>query len=407
MSIEILSIGNELLSGHTVNTNASVIAQALLKAGLIVDRVTYLPDNVERLTRGIEEAIERSSFIITSGGLGPTGDDLTREIVAKIYGTPLEYDEEIARDLSKRFGAHHKGIQDQSMVPKGAKVIQNTLGTAPGFILEGKAAIFVLPGVPSQMESMLPSVCSYLESKALKKHRSETLYLCLISEQEVDPYLRELESRHPGLQIGICPSYGTLSVYFQGEDAKVLRKVRDEVEKKFQDHVYSTLDKQIELSVHQWMVRHGKTCSSAESCTGGILAARFTEHPGASDYFLGGVVSYSNHLKESALGVSSKTLETFGAVSRETVEEMVKGACKVAGADYGLATSGIAGPTGGTEEKPVGTVWVAMKTPEKIFSGLVPFKSPPKSRALIIDYSATYLLASFYRYINYNIEPFA
>lgn len=407
MSIEILSIGNELLSGHTVNTNASAISQKLLSHGFAVDRVTYLPDEPTLLQEGIKEAMKRSSFLITSGGLGPTGDDLTRDIIAEIYGTSLFYDEEIAADLIERFGANLPTLKDQAMVPKGATIIQNTLGTAPGFILEGEATTMVLPGVPSQMESMLGCVVAHLEKHSLKKHAIETLYLALLSEQQVDPYLRTLEKENPGVQIGICPSYGVLSVYLHAEDAKILPPIRDKIAEKFRMHVYSISNKRIEVALHKWMVDHKKTLAAGESCTGGKIASTLTAHAGSSDYFLGSIVSYSNHLKESALGVSLETLKVHGAVSQEVVIEMAKGVKRLTGADYILTTSGIAGPSGGTPDKPVGTVWMAIVTPEKTFTGLLPIKHSAGKRGLVIDYAVTYLLASLYRFLNCDIEPFS
>ncbi len=406
MSIEILSIGNELLSGHTVNTNASVISQKLLSHGFAVDRVTCLPDNPALLKEGIEEAMKRSSFLITSGGLGPTGDDLTRDIIAEIYGASLFYNEGLAADLIERFGLNLPTLKDQAMVPKGATIISNTLGTAPGFILEGKATTMVLPGVPSQMESMLGFVVAHLEKQSLKKHAIVTLYLALLSEQQVDPYLRTLEKEYPEVQIGICPSHGVLSVYLHAEDAKILPPIHDKIAGKFRMHVYSTSNKKIEVALHKWMIDNKKTLAAGESCTGGKIASTLTAHAGSSDYFLGSIVSYSNHLKESALGVSSEALKIHGAVSQEVVIKMARGVKRLTGADYVLATSGIAGPSGGTSDKPVGTVWMAIVTPEKTFTGRLPIKHSVGKRVLIIDYSVTYLLASLYRYLNYCIEPF-
>lgn len=407
MTLEILSIGNELLSGHTINSNAAVIGQALLPHGFPVDKVTLLPDEKALLKKGIEEAMERASFVIATGGLGPTGDDLTRDIIAEIFNTSLVRDETVAADLIERFGKNLPTLDDQAMVPKGATVIPNPLGTAPGFILEGKATVFVLPGVPAQMEVMLPTVIAHLEKHHTKSHYVAPLYLCLLSEQQVDPYLRTLEKEHPDITMGICPSYGVLSVYVQGKDPQKIAAIRDLVAEKFKTHVFSTESKQIEKALHQWLVKSKKTLAVAESCTGGELATRLTKHPGSSDYFLGSIVSYSNHLKEAALGVSEKTLQAHGAVSEEVVLEMVAGAKKLSEADFVMATSGIAGPDGGTANKPVGTVWTAISTPDKTFSGLIPLKGSIRTRPLIIRYTVTYLLASLYRYLVYNIEPYA
>lgn len=406
MTLEILSIGNELLTGYTINSNAAVIAQALLPHGFTVDKVTLLPDEVALLKNGIEEAMERSSFVITTGGLGPTGDDLTRDIVAEIFGTTLVKDEEVAKDLIHRFGKNVPTLEDQAMVPKGAEVIANPLGTAPGFILKGKATVIVLPGVPSQMEAMLPHVLEHLEENHQKSHYVKPLYLSLISEAMVDPYLRTLEKEHPGIEIGICPGHGTLSVYVHGGHPETIAPICDQVAEKFKPHVYSTTGKEVEVALHEWMVKNKKTFAAAESCTGGHLAARLTNHPGSSNYFLGSVVSYSNHLKETGLGVSAETLKAHGAVSQEIALEMVRGIQKLTDADYAISTTGIAGPDGGTPEKPVGTVWSAIHTPKKTFSGLIPIKESARNRALMIEYTITYLLASLYRYLTHNIEPY-
>lgn len=407
MTLEILSIGNELLSGHTINCNAAEIAQALLPHGFSVDKVTLLPDERALLKKGIEEAMKRSSFVITTGGLGPTGDDLTRDVVAEVFHTTLIHDEAVAASLIQRFGENFPTLEDQSRVPKGATLIPNPLGTAPGFILEGEeATVFVLPGVPAQMEMMLPSVIAYLEQQNIKSHYVFPLYLCLLSEQQVDPYLRVLEKKHPEVTLGICPGYGTLSVYAQGKDQKELLSIRDQVAQKFETHVFSSTSKHIEKALQQWMVDHKKTLAAAESCTGGQLAARLTKHPGSSDYFLGSIVSYSNHLKEAALKVSKKTLQTEGAVSQAVAIEMVEGVQKLTGANYAIATSGIAGPDGGTVEKPVGTVWSAIATPEKTYAGLIPIKKSTQKRSLVIGYTVTYLLATLYRYVNFNAAPY-
>ncbi|MDN3509164.1 MAG: nicotinamide-nucleotide amidohydrolase family protein [Candidatus Neptunochlamydia sp.] len=407
MTLEILSIGNELLLGDTINSNTSVIGQALFSHGFPVDKVTFLPDEKTFLKKEIEEAMERASFVITTGGLGPTGDDLTRDIVSEIFNTSLAYDQAVASDLIERFGKNLPTLEDQAMVPKGATIIPNPLGTAPGFILEGKATVFVLPGVPAEMEVMLPAVIAHLEKYHTKSHYVAPLYLCLLSEQQVDPYLRGLEKENPDITMAICPNYGVLSVYVQGKDQQKIAAIRDQVAQKFETHVFSTELKQIEKALHQWLIKNKKSLAAAESCTGGELAACLTKHPGSSDYFLGSIVSYSNHLKEAVLGVSEKTLQAHGAVSEEVVLEMVAGAKKLSGADFAMATSGIAGPDGGTAAKPVGTVWTAISTPDKTFSGLISLKGSIRSRPLIIRYTVTYLLASLYRYLVYNTEPYA
>ncbi|WP_194848244.1 nicotinamide-nucleotide amidohydrolase family protein [Candidatus Neptunochlamydia vexilliferae] len=372
MTIEILSIGNEILSGHTINTNAGVVAQALLPEGISVGRVTVLPDDKALLKQGIEEAMERSSFLITTGGLGPTGDDLTLPILESLYG------------LAKQ------------------KIV-NPLGTAPGEFFEGKIPLVALPGVPSQMEVMLPEVLKIIQKYITEKHYVSSLYLCLMREMEVEPYLRILEKEHPGVTIGICPGRGVLSLYLHADDPNLFPPVEEKLVKRLYIHLFSRKDKQIAVGLQEWMVANGKTLATGESCTGGHLAANLTIHPGASDYFLGSIVSYSNTLKESALEVQAKTLKEHGAASKEVVIEMAAGVKKLTGADYVMTVSGIAGPTGGTADKPVGTVWAAIATPEKTYTGLIPAR---KNRKTIIDYSVTYLLANLWRHVAHNIEPF-
>lgn len=405
MTLEILSIGNELLSGFTINSNAAVIGQKLLQRGFAVDRVTLLPDDIPRLKAGIEEAMKRSSFVITTGGLGPTGDDLTRDVVADIFGTKLIYDEAIAEDLIRRYTSNLPTLKDQAMVPKGAKVLPNPLGTAPGFILSNdQSTAIVLPGVPSQMEALLEQVLPYLEEHAPKTDYVKSLYFCQLSEQTIDPLLRTLEKENPGIQIGICPSYGVASVFIHAPDPAQLDPIAKRVIDEFEPYYFSSASKEIEYAIHEWMISHKKTFACAESCTGGRIASRLTAVSGASDYFLGSIVSYSNHLKHSALGVTS--VESKGAVSEEVVCEMAAGTLKLTGADFAISVSGIAGPTGGSDEKPVGTVWGAIATKHETFAGKFLAKGVP-NRNLVIDYSTTFLLSTLWRYLKHNHLPFS
>ena len=408
MTLEILSIGNELLSGRTVNTNASLISRTVQSEGFTVDRITVLPDETALLKAGIEAAMKRCPFVITTGGLGPTGDDLTRDVVAEIFGAPLIFNEEIYTDLIKRYGPH-EAHRHQATVPKGAQILWNHLGTAPGFILKNAtSSVIVLPGVPAQMKDMLRrDVLSFLKKEATPNHKQQALFLCLLSESAVDPYLRTLEKETSNIQIGICPSYGTLSIYLSTQDPKQdLQPLADKIAAKFSPYFFSTTSNQIETALHETLIARRKTLALAESCTGGKMAARLTAISGASDYFLGSIVSYSNRLKESALDVSAETLEKHGAVSQETVTEMVQGTLKLTGADYAIAVSGVAGPTGGTKEKPVGTVWGAIGEKDgSIYTNQFAAKGKGR-RDLVIDYSATFLFSMLWRYLSHQIPPF-
>lgn len=412
--IEIVSIGAELLTGQTVNTNASVISKALLKHGYAVNQVTTVPDHHTSLKTAIEEAMKRASVVITTGGLGPTGDDITRRTLAEVFKSQLVHSPEVAAELEKRYGKELETLADQATVIKGAHVIPNPLGTAPGFILKkDKKTVIVLPGVPLQMQEMLEkSVIPYIEETQKKHLFQHALYLFLMSEQHVDPFLRFLEEKHPKVEFGICPSYGTLSIYIRAhasspkEAEEVFAPILFELREKFKHRIFSEKYHDIEHAVHEQFIARGMTLACAESCTGGRIASRLTKISGSSDYFLGSLVTYSNQMKIAALGVKPETLQQHGAVSRETVIEMAQGVLSVSGADYALSVSGIAGPTGGTQEKPVGTVWGAIASKNgTMFSGLMALKGTRK-RATLIEYSSTYLLAHLWRYIQFDIPPF-
>lgn len=407
MAIEIVSIGNELLSGSTLNTNAATIGRALLSHGFAINRVTLLPDEASPLKEGIKETMERSAYVITTGGLGPTGDDITRDVIADLVNRPLICDHDIKEDLVKRFTHNLSTLEDQSKVPLGSTILHNPIGTAPGFILtNSKSTIIALPGVPEQMEVMLNTVTLYLAKRCPQSYYVTSLYLCQLLEEQVDPLLRTFEREHPSLQIGICPSLGTLSVFIRAHDSATPNIVKKQIVQSFPSYVFSTTSQKIEDAVQEWMVTHGKTLVCAESCTGGHLSARLTAISGASNYFLGGVVSYSNALKISLLHVLPVTLQSYGAVSREVVMEMAQGALTLAHADYALAISGIAGPHGGSNEKPIGTIWGAIATKTEIFTGKFRAHKGAKRR-MVIEYSATRLLSTLWRYLQHNIEPFS
>lgn len=412
--IEIISIGSELLTGQTVNTNASVIGQALLKEGYSVKQITTVSDCSDALQAAVVSAMKRAAFVITTGGLGPTGDDITRTALAEIFDSQLKYDPQVAVDLEKRYGSQLETLVDQATVLEGAQVILNTMGTAPGFILQKeRSTIFSLPGVPVQMQEMLEkSVIPYLMQHASRQYFQHSLFLFLISEQHVDPYLRKLERKYPGSAFGICPSYGILSIYLQVQAtsleeadqkfAPILQDLRD----KYKERIFSEDKQGIEHAVHSQFISRGLTLACAESCTGGRISSRLTQISGSSNYFLGSLVTYSNKMKETVLGVHKETLNKYGAVSREVILEMIEGILGLSKADYAIAVSGVAGPTGGSKEKPVGTIWGAIaKRDSGIFVKKFILEGKQK-RSIVIDYSTTYLLAHLWRYVQFGTPPF-
>ncbi len=360
MSIEIVTIGDEILAGKTPNTNTTFLSKELSLAGHRIARHTTLPDDPQLLEQGLKEALQRSSLVIATGGLGPTIDDHTRTIAAKLFHSPFHYDEAVAADLERRFGKTLASLKDQATIPTKAKLLVNRIGTAPGFYFssEGKGLV-LMPGVPVEMERMFKDQVLPLLSTPEQTHLDMLHFFALI-ENQVDPLLRELKSAHPELDLGIYPGHGVLTVTLKAPSEKLLRFAREKIEAAFSAYLFSSLTGRVEDVIQQQMIARKKTLALAESCTGGMVAQHLTAIPGASEYFLGSIVSYSNSLKQGLLHVSEKTLKEHGAVSQEAVKEMLSGIFKATPADFGIAVSGIAGPSGGTAAKPVGTVWAAM-----------------------------------------------
>lgn len=412
--IEIISIGSELVTGQTINTNASLIANALLKKGYLVKQITTVPDEKPLLEEAIARAMKRACVIIMTGGLGPTEDDITRQTVAQFFNLPLKKEATLAADLKERYGEELETIEDQSTIIEGAEMIPNLFGTAPGFLLKrGKSHLLAFPGVPHQMEPMLEQYgIPYLAQIVPKEWFQKSLFLCLLYENGVDLYLSQLAANYPDLKYGICPSYGTLSIYLkikarsQSQADKKLAPILSDLHAQYKEHIFSETDPKIEAAIQKQFLAKQLKLACAESCTGGRIGSRLTSISGSSGYFLGSLVTYSNGMKQRVLNVRPETIETHGAVSCETAYEMVEGLLSLSKADYAIAVSGIAGPNGGTQEKPVGTIWgaIATRNGEK-FGGLLKPKGK-KTRETLIDFSTTYLLSHLWRYIESDIPPF-
>ncbi|MDX8430696.1 MAG: nicotinamide-nucleotide amidohydrolase family protein [Candidatus Algichlamydia australiensis] len=357
MHIELICIGNELLEGFTVNTNATAVATIL---GHKLKRVTTIGDDPQEMCIALREALSRSDLVLTSGGLGPTVDDLTEEVLTNEFGKPK-------------------------------KQIENSVGSAPGLIFSAQGKqIVAMPGVPIELEEMLKSAVVPLVEK--EKTPIEEIHFVLMSETKIDPSVREWQKENRQLEFGIYPNLGGVTLRIKGEGAAVLaEKVRAAYPGRFCEEASIAHALQVE------MIKRKKRLVTAESCTGGAIASRLTKIPGASDYFEGGIVCYSNTFKENYLSVSPQTLASFGAVSREVVVEMAKGALRFA--DYSVAVSGIAGPLGGTEEKPVGTVWAAIGAPDgKVVSGLIPM-GHKKTRKAIIEKTSAFMISALWLYV--------
>lgn len=408
MIIELISIGDELLKGSVVNTNAAYISRHLLQAGYPVARQTTLADHRESLEEGFKEALQRAELVIATGGLGPTLDDQTREIVAELFHSDFHLDKMVADDIKRRFGNRIVSLENQATVPSKATPFLNAIGTAPGLLFsERDKNLVLMPGVPREMEPMfLEQILPWIQKKwpLKKKKESVQLFFCLVYESLLDPHLRELAERYPAVEAGIYPSHGTLSVVLHSDNKKQLEVFQQEMISRFGNYHYQSQSGKIEEAIHHWFIKNKKRLSFAESCTGGMLSEHITALPGASDYFLGSFIVYSNEMKEQILEVSKETIDSQGAVSEITVREMLEGVFKKTSADFAIAVSGIAGPTGGTQQKPVGTICAAIGERGKL-PDIGTFKAFG-NRQTIILLTAQWLLGSLWRKVEKGIPAF-
>lgn len=409
MEFEIFTIGDEVLAGQTLNTNARFLGNALAEEGYSISRQSVLPDRAEVIQSALLEAFSRGSFVITTGGLGPTVDDLTKEVAANLFERPLELDDSLHRRLLERY-SDSAATRKQAAMPKGARVLKNLVGSAPGLFFSAHKTLgplLLLPGPPREMEPMFLNEAIPLLKEQVPTERvcvRESLGLCLLREADLDPLLREIKEEHRDAEIGIYPSYGTLRVTFRVvERPERLKEWVEKVEKAFP--LRSFREESIEKALASLLLGRKETLALAESCTGGAMSERLTAMADASRYLLGSLVVYSNAWKESFLGVSSKTIENQGAVSQEAVVEMVEGLLQKTKADYAVAVSGIAGPSGGSIDKPVGTIYLALaKRGEAVDAGKI---FAPPHRASAIEYGVQAALGGLYRKIAYNCSVFS
>lgn len=373
MRVELVNTGTELLLGDTINTNAAWIGQRLAALGIQVARQTIVPDGAV-IRVAIAEAAQRSDVVLISGGLGPTNDDLTRESAAELLSLPLELNDGIMEHLQAYFSKRGKPVSDatkrQAMVPKGACVMPNPWGTAPGLYfpaalgepLGWNAHLFLLPGPPRELKPMIenevePRLRDWLPDGASRR----VLYLKVtgIGESDIVEAVEKRLEAVPGLDLGYCIRKGDVDVRLAGV-AEAVSAGAEIVRGSFGDCIVSEDRRIIEEVIVQLLAERGEWMATAESCTGGTIASRITDVSGSSRVFGHGWVTYANEAKQQQLGVPAELFEKHGAVSAEVACAMAEGALRVSGADHALSVTGIAGPTGGTEEKPVGTVWIGL-----------------------------------------------
>ena len=370
---EIITIGDEIITGHSVDTNSSFIARELSSIGIDVKYHSSVGDSLSPMEELFRFALSRANLVITTGGLGPTDDDKTKKALVKVFGRKLIYHDEILKDIEERYAA--RGItmpainQNQALLPEGATFLTNRLGSAVGILLEREGKVLVsLPGVPAEMKTILTE-----ELIPLLKNRFDLLQIAVrivrtsgVVESELAEKISSEIPLPDGVKLAYLPhtSGVDLRLVVRGENADQVTDAIEQPEgwlkRKLGNVVYGGKDETLESVVGDLLKEKKATLATAESMTAGMISARIVNVPGSSEYFLRGSVTYSDQSKMDALGVKSKTLKKFGAVSKETALEMAKGALEKSGADYAIADTGIAGPTGATEGKPVGLVWIAV-----------------------------------------------
>ncbi len=376
---EIIAIGDELVSGKTVNTTSSFAARKLFDAGYSLRRITVVGDDIPLIVQCLHKALSRSKFILITGGLGPTADDITNEAVAMAMDLPLEQNQQILQKISECERRHHHSYDETfkrklSMLPAGAEVL-NPDGHAAGYMLmRDNVPLFFLPGVPHQLEQHIVKQVIPRLRKILGVGRSvmqKTFKIFGLSEIEVNARLARIESEYRGLSIGYYPNFPEVhvTVTLKGNSSDQTRSscitACSAIREALGLYVIAEDNDTLESITGSLLVEKKSMVSVAESCTGGLLGQRFTDVSGSSAWFERGVTTYTNRAKEEMLGVQHDSLEKYGAVSSQVASQMADGIKRLAGTAYALSITGIAGPTGGTEEKPVGTVYIAMATPEK------------------------------------------
>jgi nicotinamide-nucleotide amidase len=400
---EVVTIGDEILFGQITDTNTQWIGTELTNIGIRVIRKSSVGDQVENILQVLNEAHQRADVIIITGGLGPTKDDITKKTLCTYFGVDMVRNETALALVTSFFAKRGREMTDlnraQADLPANATYMQNDWGTAPGMWMEHQGRVYVsLPGVPFEMKNLmthriLPTLKSHFVTPVIKHKMVLTVG---IGESFLAERIEAWEDNlPPHIKLAYLPSFGgvRLRLTATGTDETVLdQELVDQVAKVLpliEKNVYGYDDDTLENVIGQLLKARGWTLSTAESCTGGYVAARITSVPGSSVSFMGSIVSYSNDVKINQLGVSPDTLAQFGAVSEETVREMAEGVRKALGTDVGISTSGIAGPDGGTTDKPVGTIWIACATKERTVTKLLKLG---KYRDQNIQLTATYVL---------------
>lgn len=380
MKAAIITIGDELLIGQTVDTNSAWMGAELSKAGFDVYRMTSIHDRRDDIIYALNEAAGKTDVVLITGGLGPTSDDITKQTLCEFFNSKLVMNRDVLQMiedmLARRNFPMNENNRRQAEVPESCMVLKNATGTAPGMWFEKEGTIYIsMPGVPFEMkhimnEHVLPELNKRFTSQIII-HRNIMTYGT--SEAKLAEILTGFESVLPeAVKLAYLPAWGIIKLRLTvaGSEQIVIEEILNEQVNKLcsiiPDFIYAENEESMEMVIGRLLKEKNKTISTAESCTGGEIASMITSVPGSSAYYKGSVVAYSNSVKTRLLGINEEILSKYGAVSEETVKEMAKSARRILGTDFSLATSGIAGPDGGTESKPVGTLWMAVDSEKGI-----------------------------------------
>ena len=380
MDVQIITIGDEILIGQIIDTNSAWIGQLLNKHGFRISKITTVGDGEKEIFDAIESAMDQSDLVLLTGGLGPTKDDITKKVIADYFGVEMKFSDETWEKIQKFFKHIGRSTtpahKQQCYMPANVNLLYNKMGTAPGMWFDkGNKVLVSMPGVPYEMKylmehQVLPKINDQFSTTPIA-HR--TIRTAGMGESKIAERVQKIEECLPDfIKLAFLPSLGHVRLRLTGmhESESKLHQILDkkvkEIEAELSDIVYATEDITLEEVVNKKLIETGLTIATAESCTGGYVAHRLTSISGSSAYFKGSVIAYANEVKMQQLNVSTKTLEEHGAVSEATVKEMVDGCLKLLQTDLAIATSGIAGPTGGTPNKPVGTIWIAIGNKDKI-----------------------------------------
>lgn len=411
----IITIGDEILIGQIVDTNSVSIAKHLNSAGITVAEKVSIGDNAEQIEQTLQRALATTQVVIITGGLGPTKDDITKYTLAKFFSSDFREDDAVARHVKTMLEA--RGIvynelnHSQAVVPEKCTVLFNYHGTAPGMWFEDaeRRVTISLPGVPFEMEHLMEDeVMPRLKAHfSLNANIHRTMITAGLPESMLAEKIAAWEEALPAhIKLAYLPAPNVVRLRLSTYDAIDKTAAREEINALFAQlndiipqHIVGFEEASMQALVHDLLTQRQQTLSTAESCTGGAIASRFTAMAGASAYFNGGVIAYANEVKIGILGVNAEDIGRYGAVSESVARQMAEGARRATDSDYAIATTGIAGPTGGTKEKPIGTVWMAVATPTRTITAL---RNCGTDRGQIINRAAAYAIEMLYKELKNN-----